>query len=304
MEGAGVGRAIDVGLIAATCCIFMPTSGFGQERVRVTLPGETVVGVVTQLNPYVLELELPGGGSRMFSKDEVLRTERGFLRNRWHLGYLLGTVAGYATGVAVAYAYGVQDPEASGLWGFAAPLGLMAGGYVGFRLGASRKWEAWETVPGWTGDPVRVTLSDSERVEGALERITQYGLEVLLPGGPRLVAAGDVARFERPTVQRQWKRGFIVGAAAGGSIGLLLTPFGFEEDPSLAEVIGSKVLWVSTFGSFYGFLGAAVGGLFKREGWEPVQSWRRSAVKPRLLVGVHAGPTGNSSFLLGARLQL
>lgn len=64
---AWVRRAIDVGLIAATCCMSMPTAGFGQERVRVTLPGETIVGVVTQLSPDALELVLPGGGSRVLS---------------------------------------------------------------------------------------------------------------------------------------------------------------------------------------------------------------------------------------------
>ena len=294
---------INVWLVAAACGMSMPAAGLGQERVRVTLPGETVVGVVTRMSPDVLALGLEGGGSRVFSRDEVLRTERGFERDQWHRGYLLGSFLGWVAGASVAYGGIGSDAEGNSLWALATPIGFIAGGIAGSRIGGSRKREAWETVRGWTGDPVRVTLSDSERIVGVVSRISRDGFELLLPGGPRLVAAGDVSLIERRTVQRQWKRGFVTGASAGGAIGLLLTPFGFGYDPSVGNIIGSKVLWVSLFGSFYGFAGAAVGGLFEREGWGPVRSLPRSPVTPGLLARMHTLPNGNSSLLVGARLQ-
>ncbi|MDE2873496.1 MAG: hypothetical protein OXQ94_17615 [Gemmatimonadota bacterium] len=303
MEGTRVWRAINVGLVAAACGISTPAIGFGQERVRVTLPGETIVGVVTRMSPGVLELGIPGGGSREFSRNEVLRTERGFQRDQWHRGYLLGSALGWVAGVGVAFSALDNDPNGNNLWVLATPLGFMAGGYVGYRIGASRKRDAWETVPSWTGGPVRVTLSDSEKVVGEVSRITRDGLELLLPGGPRFVAMGDVARIERRTVRRQWKRGFVVGASVGGGIGLLLIPFGYGHDPSLGDIIGTKVLLTSTMAAFYGFLGAAVGGLFELEGWEPVRRGPRRDATPGLLARMHTLPNGDSSLLLGAKLQ-
>ena len=71
-------------------------------------------------------------------------------------------------------------------------------------------------------DRVRVTLSDSRRIVGVVSRVTPDGLEVLLPGGPQFVAMGDVARIERRTARRQWKPGFLAGAAVGGALGSLI----------------------------------------------------------------------------------
>ncbi len=42
---------INVWLVVATCGMGIPTAGVGQERVRVTLPGEAVVGVGTRTMP-------------------------------------------------------------------------------------------------------------------------------------------------------------------------------------------------------------------------------------------------------------
>ena len=299
---ARVRRAIDVGLIAATCCMSMPTAGFGQERVRVTLPGETIVGVVKQLSPDALELVLPGGGSRVLSRDEVLRMERGFLRNRQHSGYLLGSAVGLGAGTATWFALS-GDESSGGSWILAQTLGLVAGGIAGSWFGASRKGEAWETVRGWTGEPVRVTLAGSERIVGVVSRITREGLELAVPGGLRSVATGDVARIERRTVRRQWKRGFAVGASAGGAVGLLMARFFVSDDRSTGEEVALGLLVASSYVGSFGFLGATVGGLFKREGWEPVQDWPRNAVTPRLLAGMHTLPDGSSGFLLGARLR-
>lgn len=304
MKGTRVWRAINVGLVAAAYGISTPAIGFGQERVRVTLPEETIVGVVTKMSPEVLELALRGGGSRVFSRDAVLRTERGFQRDQRHRGYLLGSALGWVAGVGVVFGALDNDPDGNNLWLLATPLGLMAGGYVGYRIGASRERVAWERIPSWTGGPVRVTFSDSERIVGEVSRITRDGIELLLPGGPRLVPTGDIARIERRTVQRQWKRGFVVGASVGGGIGLLLVPFGYGYDPpSLGEITALKVLLTSTMGAFYGFLGAAVGGLFKLEGWEPVRRGPRRAATPGLLARMHTLPNGNSSLLVGAKLR-
>lgn len=296
---------VNAKLIVAACGMAMPTAALAQERVRVTLPEETIVGVVAKMSPDVLELGLPGGGSREFSRSEVLRTERGFHRDQWHRGYLLGSVLGWVGGAAVAVGGIGKDAEGNGLWALATPLGVLAGGYVGSRIGASRKREAWETVPSWTGGPVRVTLSDSETIVGVVSRITRDGLELLLPGGPRLVAAGEIAGIERRTVHRQWKRGLVVGAAAGGAIGLLV-PFGSgTEDLSIGELIVGRVVGVTVLGPFFGFYGALAGGLFEREGWEPTQARARrfGGVTPRPLARMHTLPNGNSSLLLGANLR-
>ena len=180
----------------------------------------------------------------------MLRTERGFQRDRWHRGYLLGSVLGWAGGAAVAVGLG-KNADHNDLWVLATPIGVMAGGYVGSRIGASRKREVWETVPSWTGGPVRVTLSDSERVVGVVSRITRDGLELLLPEGPRFVAMANVARIERRTVQRQWKRGLVVGAVAGAAIGLLGVPIGAtDEDPSTGELIAAKMAIATMVGPF------------------------------------------------------
>lgn len=300
-------RAINAGLVAVACGISTPATGLGQERVRVTLPGETIVGVVTQMSPDVLELGLPSGGSREFSRNEVLRTERGFQRDRWDRGYLLGSILGWGGGAAVAVGGLGKNADGNGLWVLATPLGVVAGGYIGSRIGASRKREVWETVPSWTGGPVRVTLSDSEMVVGVVSRITRDGLELLLPGGRRFVALGEVARIERRTAQRQWKRGFVVGAAAGGALGLLF-PFvsGTDEDVSIGDRIVGTVASVTILGPFLGFYGALVGGLFKREGWEPTQAHARrfGAVTPRPLARMHTLPNGNVGLLLGAQLHM
>ncbi len=283
-----------------------PAAGLAQERVRVTLPEETIVGVVSQMSPDVLELGVRGGGSRAFSRNEVLRTERGFQRDRSHRGYLLGSVLGWAGGAAVAVGGLGKNADGNGLWVFATPIGVMAGGYVGSRIGASRKREVWETVPSWTGGPVRVTLSDSERVVGVVSRITRDGLELLLPEGQRFVAMADVARIERRTVQRQWKRGLVVGAVAGAAIGLLGVPIGFtDEAPSTGEMIAAKTVIATVVGPFFGFFGALVGGLAEREGWEPTQAQARrfGALTPRPLARMHTLPNGDSSLLLGATVR-
>ena len=286
-------------LVVATCGMGMPTAGVGQERVRVTLPGEAVVGVVTRMNPDVLELGLSGGASRVISRDDVLGMERSFVPNQWHWGYLLGSVAGYGAGVAAFFA--VEDDLDDNAV-FVTPLGLIAGGIAGSWIGASRKRAVWKPVPEWTGDRVRVTLSDSERIVGSVSRVARDGLEVLLPRGPRLVAMGDVARIERRTVRRQWKPGFVVGAAAGGVLGLLIAFGAGEDDASIGESAGSLFL-MSTFSAFYGFAGTLVGGLFKREGWETVQGGPGNATTSTLLVGPRTMPNGNSGFVLGAKLQ-
>ena len=292
-------------LVVAACGMATPAAGLAQERVRVTLPEEMVVGVVSQMSPDVLELGLVGGGSRKFSRNEVLRTERGFQRDRWPGGYLLGSVLGWAGGAAVALGLG-KNADHNDLWVLATPIGVMAGGYVGSRIGASRKREVWETVPSWTGGPVRVTLSDSERVVGVVSRITRDGLELWLPGGPRFVAMADVARIERRTVQRQWKRGLVVGAVAGAAIGLLGVPIGAtDEDPSTGEMIAAKLVFASMIGPFFGFCGALVGGLAEREGWETTQAQARrfGALTPRPLARMHTLPNGDSSLLLGATVR-
>ena len=288
---------INVCLVAAACGMSLPTAGLGQERVRVTLPGEEVVGVITRMNPDVLELGLAGGGSRVLPRDGVLGMERGFVRNQWHWGYVLGSVAGYGAGVAAFFA-GEEKLGDNAV--YFTPLGLIAGGIAGSWIGASRKREVWK--PGWTGDRVRVTLSDSERIVGTVSHVTRDGLEVMLPGGPRFVAMGDVSRVERRTAQRQWKPGFVVGATAGGALGLLVE-FGVREDDASTGKYADRLFWTATFGAVYGVVGTVLGGLFKREGWETVQSWPGSAGTPRILARMHTLPNGNSSLLVGARLQ-
>jgi len=57
------------------------------------------------------------------------------------------------------------------------------------------------------------------------------------------------------------------------------------------------------FAAFYGVVGTALGGLFKREAWVPVQGWPSGAGTPRLLLGPHTMPNGKCSFVLGAKLR-
>ena len=292
-------KAVNVWCIAITCGMSIPADGFAQERVRLTLPSDTIIGVVTRMSPQELELSLDGGGSRVLSRSEVLRTERGFVRSQWHWGYLLGSIAGYGAAVAAFFAF---ENELHDNAVMLTPLGLVAGGIAGSWIGVSRKREVWKLAPQWTDDRVRVTLSDSERIVGVVSGVTRDGLEVSLPEGPRLVALRDVAGIERRTVQRQWKPGFLVGAAIGGALGLLVT-FATSEDASSGPAVTDGLFFMSTFGASYGFAGTLVGGLFKREDWESVQSSPRASAAPSLLVGTLSLPNGNPSFVLGAKLR-
>lgn len=285
--------------IAIACGMSIPADGVAQERVRVTLASDTIIGVVTRMSPQELELSLGGTGSRVLSRGEVLRTERGFLRSQWHWGYLRGSIAGFGAAVATFFAFENEFHDNAVLL---TPLGLVGGGIAGSWIGVSRKREVWKLAPQWTGDRVRVTLSDSERIVGVVSRVTRDGLEVSLPEGPRLVAMGDVSGIERRTVQRQWKPGFLVGAALGGALGLLVT-IGWGEDAASGGSVTDGLFFMSTFGAFYGFAGTLVGGLFKREDWESVQSSTRASAAPSLLVGTLSLPNGNSSFVLGAKLR-
>ncbi|MDE2796292.1 MAG: hypothetical protein OXL34_15855 [Gemmatimonadota bacterium] len=153
------------------------------------------------------------------------------------------------------------------------------------------------------GDHVRVMLSEWVWAEGVVVRITPDELELSLPWGhSRRLASTEVQRIEQGVLQRQWKRGFLVGTAVGGALGLL-APVGFTGDVKYGEIIQAKLILMPMFAAFYGMVGAAVGGLFKREVWTPVQGWPRSAGTPRLLMGPHNMPNGNASFVLGAKLR-
>lgn len=179
----------------------------------------------------------------------MVRVERGFLRSRWHQGYLLGSLVGYGAGLATV----IGDDEYYGSSFLAAPLLLIAGGIAGSVIGAANKREVWETVQDWTGDPVRITLSGSERVVGVVSKISRDGLVLSLPGGSRLVAAGDVARIERRTVRRQWRQGLVIGAAGGGVYGILM-PLGGEDALSAlsGEEIAGRMFLAATIGAGYG----------------------------------------------------
>jgi len=221
--------------------------------------------------------------------------ERGFLRSRWHQVYLLGSLVGHGAGIAVS----LGDDRYFGDEFFALPLGLIGGGIAGSVIGALSKREVWETVQDWTADPVRVTLSGSERVVGVVSEVSRAGLELWLPGGSRLVAADEMARIERRTVRRQWRRGFMVGAVVGGVFGLLVVPIGWYS----GEIIALRALSASSFGAVFGCFGTLVGGLFKREGWEPVQGRPARTLEPRLLLDAHTVPGGGPGILLGAKFR-
>lgn len=132
--------------VAVACGASMPAAGFGQERVRLTLPRDTLVGEVIRMSAEELELSLGPGRSRVFPRDEVLRMERGIERSQGHVGFLLGAVLGYGGGIALLFAS--DDPD---LWPVT-PIGLVVGGLAGYGIGAAKKVVRWEIVPAWTVD--------------------------------------------------------------------------------------------------------------------------------------------------------
>ena len=123
---------------------------FGQERVRLTLPRDTLVGVVTRMSADELELTLDGGGSRVYLRGDVLRMERGAEHTQGHLGYLLGSALGTGSGVALWSVLDRSDLVRGNHAIAAIPLGFCAGGFIGYRIGASSTVVKWETVPEWT----------------------------------------------------------------------------------------------------------------------------------------------------------
>ena len=164
------------------------------------------------------------------------------------------------------------------------------------------------TIPdaGGAQERVRVTLGDSEMVVGMVERITPEAIALSLLGGhPRVVAPSDVSRIEMRTARRQWKQGLIIGWAAGGVLGAVVggPTTGVEPERSIVAEIGGRAFWGLSFGIPFGGVGAAVGGLIKRKGWETVRDWRSRPMTPGLLVGTHAMASGAASVLLGARMR-
>lgn len=128
----------------------MPVPVVGQERVRLTLPLDTLAGMVTRMSADEVELSLDGGGLRVFRREDVLKMERGTEHSQGHVGYLLGSVAGFAAGLASADR--LQDSFPDIPWVVPVAGGLIGGGYAGYRIGASKTMVKWETVPGWTVD--------------------------------------------------------------------------------------------------------------------------------------------------------
>ena len=123
---------------------------FGQERIRLTLPRDTLVGVVTRMSADEVELTLDGGGSRVYLRGEVLRMERGAEHTQGHLGYLLGSAVGIGSGAALWFVLDRSDLVRGNDAFIAVPLGLFGGGFIGYRIGASSTVVTWETVPEWT----------------------------------------------------------------------------------------------------------------------------------------------------------
>lgn len=152
------------------------------------------------------------------------------------------------------------------------------------------------------GDRVRVTLSDPPRFQGVVARITPQELELASPwGDSRVVATSDILRIERREDRRQWKRGFMVGAGAGAAFAWLV-PF-TTDPPSFAKRIAHRCLMTAYVAPIYGVIGAAIGGLVKLEGWEPLEGWPRSGVTPEPLVEMRTMPDGSAAFGLGVKFR-
>lgn len=179
----------------------------------------------------------------------------------------------------------------------------------GFVQGIVTLTVAWGmAIPGiasaqLVGDRVRVALSDRVWTEGVVVRITPDELELSFAGGSsRVLASTGVMRIERRTLQRQWKWGFVGGAAVGGAFGFL-APVAFVGGVSWGNVILTRGMVMFVFAAAFAVPGTAVGGLLKREAWEPLQGWPRNTGTPRLLLGPHTMANGNTGFVLGARFR-
>lgn len=154
------------------------------------------------------------------------------------------------------------------------------------------------------GDRVRVTLSDTRWTVGVVTQIDPDELEISLSDGrSRVLAAGDVVRIERRTGQRHWKKGFMIGAAAGGMFALTFPVVTTGEDVSLGDYIGIRVILVSIAVPLHGAVGTLIGGLIKTEGWERLEGWPRSRVRPGLFVDMGAMPDGSPALRFGAKLR-
>ena len=137
-------------ILASLAGTLVPAQVFGQERVRLTLPLDTLLGVVTRMSADEVELSLEGGGSRVFLREEVLRMERGTEHSQGHVGFLLGSVAGFSAGLASLFWLYETDYFNDTALQLGPALGLIGGGIAGHRIGASKKRVKWETVPDWT----------------------------------------------------------------------------------------------------------------------------------------------------------
>ena len=152
------------------------------------------------------------------------------------------------------------------------------------------------------GERVRVSLADPPRFEGVVTRIAEDELELSSPwGDSRVVATGDVLLLERRAGRRQWKRGFLVGATVGAA---WVWVVGYAADPPpLGERIAERLLLTPFGAAGCGVIGAAVGGLIKREGWVPVAGWPRSGMTPEPLVEMRPTPGESHALGLGVRLR-
>ena len=109
------GLALAISLIAPVAISAQEPS----ERVRLTLPSESFVAVVTEATATELVVAIGDGGFRTVARDEIRHLERSLgIRRQWRKGALYGALAGAGGGALWgAGAFGEVTCSEGGFWG-------------------------------------------------------------------------------------------------------------------------------------------------------------------------------------------
>ena len=165
-------NAIMTVLIPITCLLSVPTAAAGQsfgERVRVTLASDWMVGRVIAIGQDEVELILQDGGGMAVARGDIRQVERGIVRSQWKKGLVMGVTPGVLLTVAglccmddsVSGVAPLLSVQGAGVIGGILLTGL--GGFVGSGIGALRRRETWEAIPGWDMGGVKSDLLVAQR---------------------------------------------------------------------------------------------------------------------------------------------
>ena len=263
------------GLLAGTACAasqpamgVVPRPG---QTVSVRVPsGERVTGQLVELGSDSMVIQAPAGrlslGTTLLDGAKVKTGSKSGATRAGALGAVIGLVAGTVVGIASTSTECGADcivPTAITIPLFSGG-GLLAGGFIGARIGASREVEVWSPAvsPGQgtgqfnadlvTGDVVRLWHAGKAELGTVAGGAGESVMIRRASGSDTLVELGALERYggEGHRTRKEMWYGAVVGAAMGAAAHFFSV---YSVKPPLTETIGD-ILRPSLVGAGVGFL--------------------------------------------------